>query len=82
MYLAKIYITLKTAVNDPAGQTIQGSLVDLGFSSVVTVRSGKYFEVLLDTPDETETRTAVTTMCDKLLSNPVIEDYQFEIETS
>ena len=82
MYLAKIYITLKTSVNDPAGQTIQGSLVDLGFNSVVTVRSGKYFEVLLTTPDETEARTAVTTMCDKLLSNPVIEDYQFEIETS
>ena len=82
MYLAKIYITLKTSVNDPAGQTIQGSLVDLGFNSVVTVRSGKYFEVLLNTPDETEARTSVTTMCDKLLSNPVIEDYQFEIETS
>ena len=82
MYLAKIYITLKTSVNDPAGQTIQGSLVDLGFNSVVTVRSGKYFEVLLNTPDETEACTSVTTMCDKLLSNPVIEDYQFEIETS
>ena len=45
MFLAKIYISFKSSVNDPEGSTIQSGLAQLGFESVTSVRSGKYFEI-------------------------------------
>ena len=80
MFLARVRVTLKTSVNDPVGQTILGGLRDLGFESVAGVRSGKYFEVRLEAEDEEAARAAVDSMCDKLLANPVIESYTFDLE--
>ena len=79
-YLARVDITLKPTVNDPQGLTIRGALHSLGFKEVQSVRAGKYMEIRVDaaTPKEAEAR--VTEMCRKLLANPVIEDYRFEIE--
>lgn len=79
-FLAKVRVTLKTSVNDPVGQTIQHGLRDLGFDSVSGVRSGKYFEVMLEAEGEESARAAVDSMCDKLLANPVIESYEFDLE--
>ena len=81
MYLARVYVTLKTSVNDPVGRTIHGGLRDLGFDSIASVRSGKYFEIRLDAESEAAARTAVAAMCDKLLANPVIESYRSELES-
>ena len=79
-YLARVDITLKPAVNDPQGLTIRGALHSLGFKEVESVRAGKYMELRIDAPDRKEAEARVTEMCKKLLANPVIEDYRFELE--
>jgi len=80
MYLAKVYITLKPTVNDPQGLTIKGALHNLGFTSVENVRAGKYIEVRIKDNDPTKAKEQVNEMCRKLLANPVIENYRFELE--
>jgi len=79
MYLARVYVTLKTTVNDPQGLTIRGALHSLGFADVESVRAGKYLEVRLDAKDRKKAEKQLTEMCRKLLANPVIEDYRFEL---
>ena len=80
MYLARIYVTLKPTVNDPQGLTIKGALHSLGYGAVDSVRAGKYIEIQIDAPDSAAAETQVAEMCRKLLANPVIEDFRFEIE--
>ncbi|MBI4298596.1 MAG: phosphoribosylformylglycinamidine synthase subunit PurS [Chloroflexi bacterium] len=80
MFLARVYVTLKQTVNDPQGETIRSGLHILGFSSVTTVRAGKYMEIRLDEGDRAEAQKKIEQMCRQLLANPVIESYRFEIE--
>ena len=80
MYLAKVYVTLKPTVNDPQGLTIKGGLHMLGFNSVESVRAGKYMEIKLDGSDRAKAEEQVREMCQKLLANPIIEDFRFELE--
>ena len=80
MFLAKVFITLKPTVNDPQGLTIQGSLRELGFDTVRSVRAGKYMEIRLDAAGADDASRKVRSMCDKLLANPVIEEYRFDLE--
>ena len=80
MFLARVYVTLKPTVNDPQGLTIRGGLHSLGFESVDSVRAGKYIEIKLEGDDKAAAETQVTEMCQKLLANPVIEDFRFELE--
>jgi phosphoribosylformylglycinamidine synthase subunit PurS len=79
MFLARVYVTLKPTVNDPQGLTIRGGLRSLGFESVDSVRAGKYMEIRVDLPDRAAAEAQVTEMCRKLLANPVIEDFRFEL---
>ena len=80
MFLARIYVTLKPTVNDPQGQTVLGGLRTLGFDSIDSVRVGKYLEVKVLEGDRSRAEKEVDSMCGKLLANPVIEDYRFELE--
>jgi len=80
MLQAKIYVTLKKGVLDPQGETVKGALMTLGFSSVKEVRMGKFMVIRLDGTNPEKARAQVEEMCRKLLANPVIEDYRFEIE--
>ena len=80
MYLAKFFVSLQPTVNDPQGQTIQGGLRQLGFDKVVGVRAGKYMEVRIAEDREGDAAQSVKEMCEKLLANPLIEDYRFELE--
>ncbi len=80
MFLARVYVTLKPTVNDPEGLTIRGGLHSLGFDSVEDVRAGKYLEITLDGDDKASAEKQLTEMCQKLLANPVIEDFRFELE--
>ena len=80
MYLAKIYVTLKATVNDPQGQTVLSSLKQLGFVSVDDVRIGKYLEVQVDEADRDRAQELVDDICDKLLANPIIEEYRFDLQ--
>ena len=79
MFLAKIYVTLKPTVNDPQGLTVQGGLKTLGFSSTESVRVGKYIEVTVREERRSQVEKQIKEMCSKLLANPVIEDYRFEL---
>ena len=79
MFLARIYVTLKPTVNDPQGQTVLAGLKTLGFASTKSVRMGKYLEVLLDETNHQGAEAQVRAMCDKLLANPVIEDFRYEL---
>ncbi len=80
MFIARVYVTLKPTVNDPQGLTIRGGLHSLGFDSVASVRAGKYLEMRLDGKDRAAAEAQVTELCRKLLANPIIEDFRFEIE--
>ncbi len=76
---ARIHITLKNGVLDPQGKAIQQALAGLGFDAVEDVRQGKYIEVELAEADAETARTKVSDMCEKLLANTVIENYDIEI---
>jgi phosphoribosylformylglycinamidine synthase PurS subunit len=78
--LAKVYITLKRGVLDPAGKAIEHSLHALGFDQVQGVRLGKYLEVKLDGPGRQAAEQQVEEMCRRLLANGVIEDYRFDLQ--
>ena len=80
MYLAKVYITLKPTVNDPQGLTIKGALHDLGFQNVSSVRAGKYMEIMIEENDLARAEGQLQEMCRKLLANPVIENFRFDLE--
>lgn len=77
---AKIIITPKRAVLDPQGKTVQGALQHMGYTGVGAVHVGKYLEVEITAPDLETARRQIDEACHKILSNPVIEDYRFEIE--
>ncbi|HLH74289.1 MAG TPA: phosphoribosylformylglycinamidine synthase subunit PurS [Chloroflexota bacterium] len=79
-WIARICVVLKPAVNDPQGLAIRGGLHQLGFTDVSSVRAGKFFEVKLTAPDRPSAEQAAQDMCCRLLANPVIEDYSFELE--
>ncbi|MSP79334.1 MAG: phosphoribosylformylglycinamidine synthase subunit PurS [Dehalococcoidia bacterium] len=78
-FLAKVYVTLKPAVNDPQGITVQSALKTLGFQSVGSVRVGKYLEVMLEAADKASAEAQATEMCKKLLANPVIEQFRLDV---
>lgn len=78
-FLARVYVSLKPTVNDPQGLTIADGLRSLGFSEVEGVRAGKYLEVRLAAENAEQARTRVDSMCAKLLANPVIESYRFDV---
>ncbi|MDI3533794.1 MAG: phosphoribosylformylglycinamidine synthase subunit PurS [Thermosediminibacterales bacterium] len=79
MLLVKVYVTLKKGVLDPKGTAVKSSLNSMGFEGVEDVRIGKYMEIKLNIDGREEAAEKVKEMCDKLLANPVIEDYDFEI---
>ena len=76
---AKIRITLKNGVLDPQGKAIEGALSSLGFSEATNVRQGKYIELDVKASDEDSARRQVEAMCEKLLANTVIENYDIEL---
>jgi phosphoribosylformylglycinamidine synthase PurS subunit len=80
MMKAKIIITPKKAVLDPQGKTVQTALAHMGYTDVGAVHVGKYIEIELNETDREKARTQIDDACHKILSNPVIEDYRFEIE--
>ena len=78
-FKANVYVSLKPTVNDPQGITIRGGLRQLGFDKVSAVRAGKHIEVWLEASDRASAEQQVASMCDRLLANPVIEDYRYEV---
>ncbi|HMO53335.1 MAG TPA: phosphoribosylformylglycinamidine synthase subunit PurS [Tepidiformaceae bacterium] len=78
-FLARVFVSLKPTVNDPEGITIGNALGSLGFDGVRGVRSGKFFQVTIEADDAKTASAQVDQMCARLLANPVIETYSFEL---
>lgn len=63
---------------DPQGQAVQQALVALGFEAVVQVRVGRTFEIALDAPSAQQARARLHDMCERLIANPVTEDFNID----
>ena len=79
MTRARIIVTLKNGVLDPQGKAIEGSLSSLGFAGVHSVRQGKVFDIELEGMDRSQAQAQLNAMCEKLLANTVIENFEAEI---
>jgi phosphoribosylformylglycinamidine synthase len=75
----KVYVTPKRNVLDPQGAAVGHALESLGLSGLKESRVGKVVELDLDAPDTPQLRAQLDRLCRDLLSNPVIEDYRYEI---
>ena len=75
----RVFVTLKDDVLDPQGRAVVGSLKTLGFQGVQDARVGKLIELKLSTQNKTEAEKQVKDMCEKLLTNAVIENYKVEL---
>jgi phosphoribosylformylglycinamidine synthase len=73
---ALIHVTLKADVLDPQGKAIRNACASLGYEAVEDVRQGKLFEIRLQADDQARARKLLHELCDKLIANPVIEDYE------
>jgi phosphoribosylformylglycinamidine synthase len=81
MMKAHVYVTLKSSVLDPQGQTIQNALRKIGFADVSSVRQGKYFALSLADGLSAETaKSQVERIAREVLTNPVIEEFTYRIE--
>ena len=75
---ARVTVTLKNGVLDPQGKAIEGALASLNFSGVNEVRQGKVFDIEVEAENEADATTQMKAMCEALLANTVIEDYEFD----
>lgn len=82
MFKAKIVVTLKNGVSDPQGLAVSNALKTMQYQGIDNVRVGKYIEVSLKSSREDEAKKEVREICEKLLVNPVIEQYQYVLETA
>jgi phosphoribosylformylglycinamidine synthase subunit PurS len=78
-YHAKIYVTLRPSVLDPAGTAVQSGLSHMGYNNVDHMRIGKYIELNIGAESQQDAETQLDRMCDQLLANTVIENYRFEL---
>jgi phosphoribosylformylglycinamidine synthase len=82
LFTARIQITLRPSILDPQGKAVEHAIATLGVPAVQDVRIGKYIELTVDESSEEHARTATEEICRRLLANPVMEDYSFEVESA
>jgi len=82
MYKATISITLRPSILDPEGKTVHHALTNLGYDQIDQVRMGKRAEVWIDEDDEEDARRVAEEACEKLLANPVTEDFEIHLEAA
>jgi len=80
MWLVKIYVTLKKGLLDAQGKATQNALESLGFKEVEEVKMGKYINIKMKGQNQQAVIQRVEEMGKKLLANPVIEDFNYEVE--
>lgn len=76
-----VQVVRREEISDPEGATIARALHDLGYDQVRNVRADKTFHMEIEGDDPERIRTAVADMCERLLANPVLEDYTIEVNT-
>jgi len=77
--LAVVYVRLKDGVLDPQGSTIKSALENMGYQGIKQIRSGKIFEITFQKDEKRNPEELIDEICRKLLTNPIIEKYNFEI---
>ena len=77
---AKIKVMLKKSILDPQGKAVMHAIQDMKLGNVSDVRIGKYIEVKFEEKELNSVNTAAEEICNKLLANPVMENYEIEIE--
>jgi phosphoribosylformylglycinamidine synthase len=78
---ARIFVTPRQGILDPQGRAVEQALKTLGFDGVSGVKIGRYILLDIEAPNAEDARAAVTRMCDRLLANPLIEDYRLELDS-
>ena len=79
-FQARVLVRLRPSVLDPAGEAARGAAERLGVEGISKLRIGKAVEIELDASDEAEARRRLELLSDRLLSNPVIEDWTLELQ--
>jgi phosphoribosylformylglycinamidine synthase subunit PurS len=79
-YPVIVEVTLRAGISDPEGATIERALPALGFSGVTDVRAGKLFRLTVRADSEAQALQTATSLAERLLSNPVIEDAVARVE--
>ncbi len=80
MYRSKIVVTLRKSILDPQGKAVEHGVHSLGFEKVKDVRIGKFVELNVQTDNKAEAERITKEVCEKLLANPIMEDFHFTVE--
>ena len=80
MFRSKITVTLRPSILDPQGKAVELGMHSLGYQSVSHVRIGKFIEMDVDEKDRHAAEKVTREVCEKLLSNPVMEDFSYTVE--
>lgn len=80
-FSVQVEVSLRPGIADPEGATIERSLPTLGFDGIEGVRVGKSIRFSIEAPDEAEARRQVADLCERFLTNPVIEDAEISLES-
>jgi len=81
VFVATVQITLRPSILDPQGKAVEHAITTLNVNGVSRVRIGKHLEMNVDAADEAEARAKVEEVCRRLLANPVMEDYTFQLRS-
>jgi len=79
MFEARVEVTHRPGIADPAGATVERALPALGYTNVSQVHIGKVIRLVVDAADAGSARVEVEEMCERLLANPVIESYDVTV---
>jgi len=79
MFEARVEVTHRPGIADPAGATVERALPALGYTNVSQVHIGKVIRLVVDAADAGSARVEVEEMCERLLANPVIESYEVTV---
>lgn len=80
MFQAKVYVTLKESILDPKGTAVKKALKNLEYDNIQEVRIGKVIQLQIDGSDRDKVEVQLKQMCENILTNPVIENYTYELE--
>jgi phosphoribosylformylglycinamidine synthase len=81
-YRVEIRVMPRASLLDPQGQAVRHAIHALGFAEVSDVRVGKHLVLQVDAPSRDDAAARARAMCDRLLANPVTEDYQLQVEAA
>lgn len=80
MFKAKVIIKRRPSILDPQGKAVEKGAEHLGIRNIKDTRIGKYIEFTVDTDNKESAEKEINEYCNKLLSNPIMEDYEFTLE--